>query len=225
MKKWIAWLLVVVLCLSLCACGKSEAVKHVEAMIGSIGEVTLESIEPIRAAEDAYNALTEEEQKKVGNYKTLTEARDAYYELALVGEWCHTYIDFYSVEDMYDRVFMILYDDKTFVSYEGGGEYYSTWYVENSVLMMDMYGQYPISEVDGKLYLSYGEHHAQIHVEDFHAILDEMFLMVDLDEADVNEYCEPVLYDFRDVDTWGDPVDEVCAQLMLKNKLYDDGWL
>ena len=225
MKKAISLLLALALCLSLTACGKSEAVKSVEAMIDALGEITLESIDAIRSAEDAYNALTEDEQKKVGNYKTLTEARDAYYELALVGEWCHTYIDLYDIEGMYDRVFMILYADKTFVSYEGGGEYNSTWYVENSTLIMDHYGQFPISEVDNKLYISYGEHHCQIPVSDFHTILDEIFLIVDLTEVDVNEYCEPILYNFQDVDTWGEPIDEVCTMLMLKNKLYEDGWL
>lgn len=225
MKKAISLLLALVLCLSLCACGKSEAVKNVEAMIDALGEITLESINAICSAEDAYNALTEDEQKKVKNYETLTKARDSYYEFALVGEWCDTYINLYDVEEMYDRVFMILYEDKSFVSYEGGGEYTSTWHVENSTLMMDNYGQFTIDEVDRKLYLDYDGPSFKAPVHEFYAILDEMFLVVDLAEVDVTEYCEPFLYNFQDVDTWGDPIDEVCKMLMLKNKLYDDGWL
>ena len=102
MKKLVTFLLAVILCLSLAACGKSEAVKNVEAMIDALGEITLESIDAISAAENTYGDLTTEEQEKVKNYETLTAARDRYYELALVGNWHDTYI-WMDVEVNYER--------------------------------------------------------------------------------------------------------------------------
>ncbi len=94
MKKFIIFFLLLALCLSLCACGKSPAVKNAEALIDGIGEVTAEKENAVLAAEEAYNALTAEEQAKVANYSTLTAAREnldkALYEKlisAISGEW------------------------------------------------------------------------------------------------------------------------------------------
>ncbi len=78
MKKAISLMLALVLCLSLCACGKSEAVKNVEALIDAIGEVAVESGDSIAAAQAAYDALSAEEQAKVGNSSTLSAAKVGY---------------------------------------------------------------------------------------------------------------------------------------------------
>ena len=51
MKKITALVLAVILCLLLSACGKSEAVKNVEAMIDALGKITLESEPAVAAAE------------------------------------------------------------------------------------------------------------------------------------------------------------------------------
>lgn len=75
MKKIIALLLLFSLCLSLCACGKSPAVKNVEALIDGIGQVTAEKENAVISAEEAYNALTVEEKDTVDNYTILTTAR------------------------------------------------------------------------------------------------------------------------------------------------------
>ena len=87
MKKTISLLLILVMCLSLCACGKSEAVKNVEALIDALGEVTVDSEAAIVAAEEAYNALAAEEQSKVANAAKLTDARETFEKLRYVGEW------------------------------------------------------------------------------------------------------------------------------------------
>jgi len=75
MKKIISLFLAVILCLSLCACGKSEAAQKVDEMILAIGTVTLESESSIKRAESAYKDLTEDQKKEVENYETLTTAR------------------------------------------------------------------------------------------------------------------------------------------------------
>ena len=75
MKKLIALLLAAVMCLSLVACGKSEAAKTMDEMIEGIGNVTLESEEAIAAAEKMYEALTEEQKSELDNYALLVAAR------------------------------------------------------------------------------------------------------------------------------------------------------
>lgn len=77
MKKTIvATILMVLMCCVLWGCGKSEAVKNVEALIDGIGEVTVDSEESIEQAEEAYNALTDEEKAKVENADQLITKRE-----------------------------------------------------------------------------------------------------------------------------------------------------
>ena len=68
MKRCLSVLLVVLLCLSLCACGKQEKeqVRQVEELIRAIGEVDAESGPRIEAAEQAFNALEEKQREQVG---------------------------------------------------------------------------------------------------------------------------------------------------------------
>lgn len=73
MKKWIALVLVFAIMLPLCGCGKSKAVANVEALISAIGDVTVDSENAIASAQQAFDALTEEEKGKVENYFVLVE--------------------------------------------------------------------------------------------------------------------------------------------------------
>ena len=75
MKKLISLFLVLVLCMSLCACGKSEAAANMDKMISAIGTVTLESEAAIKAAEATYNALTQAQKDELDNYSILVAAR------------------------------------------------------------------------------------------------------------------------------------------------------
>ena len=81
MKKLTALLLALVLCLSLSACGQSEAAKAADAAIEAIGEVTYESGDAIRNAEALYEALEEKEKNGVRHLSDLIEAREAYNAL------------------------------------------------------------------------------------------------------------------------------------------------
>ena len=53
----------------------------VESLIDAIGEVTLERGKAIETAEDAYDALTDEQKALVENYDTLLKARAEYNKL------------------------------------------------------------------------------------------------------------------------------------------------
>ena len=81
MKKLMALMVALVLCLSLCACGKSAAVKETEAAIDEIGEVTLESKSAIEIAERKFDSLTDKEKEKVENRLILSEAEAEYERL------------------------------------------------------------------------------------------------------------------------------------------------
>lgn len=81
MKRTITILLVLIMVLSLTACGKSEAVKQTESAIDEIGTVSLESENAIANAEKLYNILTDKEKEKVSNRLTLVNSRDEYNSL------------------------------------------------------------------------------------------------------------------------------------------------
>lgn len=81
MKKVISLLLMFVLCLSLCACGKSKATKEAEAAIASIGEVSLDSSGAISQAQKLYDLLTDAEKSKVSNRSVLADAQETYDNL------------------------------------------------------------------------------------------------------------------------------------------------
>ena len=81
MKKLLAIPLVILMCLSFSACGKSDAVKAAEEAITAIGEVTVRSGDTIANAEKYYNILTDAEKAKVENRMTLVEAKEAFEKL------------------------------------------------------------------------------------------------------------------------------------------------
>lgn len=80
--KRAVWILIIAgMCLSLCACSKSEAATKVDNMISEIGEVTLESGAKITAAEEAANELKESEYKQLEQISALKKARKIYDQL------------------------------------------------------------------------------------------------------------------------------------------------
>lgn len=81
MKRTIAILLIVGMCLCFAACGKSDAAKLAEEAIASIGEVTAQSGDAIANAEKLYGILTDAEKATVENRLDLVEAREAFEEI------------------------------------------------------------------------------------------------------------------------------------------------
>ena len=80
MKKILSLILVMAICLSLCACGKSKAAKECEELIAAIGAVSLDSKDAIEAAERAYSALTTDEKDSISSSGAiLNDAIAAYY--------------------------------------------------------------------------------------------------------------------------------------------------
>lgn len=92
MKRILTGVLLLTLILALAACGSGPA-KDVENAIAGIGEVTEESGAAIRAARDAFNALTEADQNKVKNKALLEQAESRLAEIHIA-----------SVEDMISAI-------------------------------------------------------------------------------------------------------------------------
>lgn len=88
-RRIMAGALSLVLLLSLCGCGKSKEAIAVEEQIGSIGEISLDSGDTIRAARQAYDALESKDQEAVENSSLLEQAEAEYENL-----WLHTMVDY-----------------------------------------------------------------------------------------------------------------------------------
>lgn len=83
MKRVLSIILIFTICLSLCACGKSQAAKDCEELIAAIGEVSVDSKDAIEAAERAYSALTEKEKDSIADSAAImNDAIEAYYNEA-----------------------------------------------------------------------------------------------------------------------------------------------
>lgn len=81
MKKFTVVLLVLLMCISLCACGKSEEATHADETIAAIGEVTEKSLSQIERAEKEVDNLSEKDVQSLDNLTMLYDARAAYNQL------------------------------------------------------------------------------------------------------------------------------------------------
>ena len=93
-KRIIVLLIACAMALSLSGCGKTPAVKETERLIAAIGDVTADSVDAVEAAEEAYQALSEQEKADVKNHADLEAARTELDALLLdalrtdiVGTW------------------------------------------------------------------------------------------------------------------------------------------
>lgn len=83
MKRVSLILVIVIICLPLFSCGKSEEATNVDNMILEIGEITLESGDKITNVEEAVRKLNEDDYKQLKYITTLEEARNSYNNLEI----------------------------------------------------------------------------------------------------------------------------------------------
>ena len=76
MKRIISLIAILIVCISLCACGKSKEATMVDELVLNIGEVSLESRNVIETARNSYDALTEDQKKEVENLEILISAEE-----------------------------------------------------------------------------------------------------------------------------------------------------
>lgn len=111
MKKVISFVLVLSMCLSLCACGKSKAATECEELINAIGEVSVDSGEAIEAAEKAYSALTSDEKDSISESSVILDDARSAYTFAL------SKVAYQNINSAYEIV------------HEFGTDLYSSWYL------------------------------------------------------------------------------------------------
>lgn len=94
MKKLIALSLVLIMVLSLCACGKSDEAKAVDETLAAIGEVTNDNLEEAEAAVAAYHALTDKDRESIENTEILKRVQEEIF-----------FVNFYNVVYSLDVVY------------------------------------------------------------------------------------------------------------------------
>ena len=223
MKKKVLVVLMLALCLALSACGKSEAVKNVEAQIDALGEVSAESGEALSAAEKAYAALTDAEKEKVANFETLSAAKDRFTELKLVGDWFDGYVNFWDLNEEAEKVDLTLKADGTARSYDMDG----TWSVSEGKIV-STWGDMIIHEENGTTYLTYDNGQSDdnrfIPAQAHQDWLDKTFLVIDLAETDPSEVFDIYIQEVEEINEWDEPTGFRSTCAFLGSKLYDQGW-
>lgn len=221
MKKIIALLLVLAMCFSLCACGKSEAVKNVEGLIEAIGEVTTESENAIIAAEEAYNALPEDEKEKVENYAVLTTAKDGLeillfeqLEKSLVGEWV-------LLADG-DTVILTLNEDGTTLI--EGMEF--EWKLEQDKSCIRLDGaiglKFDINYIFEYIMIDNRElAGVMVRKADYKELSEKYITAVELTKENIHDYIGEPIYLGQAKDEWGDDMND--AVYCFASKAYENG--
>ncbi len=116
MEKGMSLVLALVMCLSLCACGKSKAATECENLINAIGAVSVDSKEAIEAAEQAYNSLNDKDKEAIAeSAAVLNDAHSAYiFELSKAA-----YKNINSAYEITHKFGSDLYEAWYLVSYQG----------------------------------------------------------------------------------------------------------
>lgn len=113
MKKIISIALCLIMAFTLCACGKSQAVKDYEKMVKDIGtEIDYDSAELLAAARKAYNQLTEEEKKSV-KIDDLEKLESEFFDLPCSPVKCAEYLK----KSMKDPSSFRIYGEVLFVEF------------------------------------------------------------------------------------------------------------
>ena len=221
MKKIISLILVLALCLSLTGCGKSEAVKNVESMIKSLGEISADSLEAVFAARKAYEELTDEEQETVKNIDDLYQAYADCVLLHLPGKWVYNHENYNNVPELYSKVDMTITEDLQAENQSVTGP----CRVEDFRLMIDN-GEYDHAY---SLYCDNGQltigspNYKMMKTEVFAKLLDEMFVTVELTSENITDYCKIVIYTEIEEDAFGLVTGDTRTYATLESLVYDEG--
>lgn len=228
MKKLLCLLLVLAMCLSFCACGKSDAVKNVEAQIAGISEDPLQSREAVEAALEAWGLLTEKEQGKVENAQILLDAQEKMEQERqetfrwLEGEW----VNLYSLLNgyVYNEVEPVL-NTEVVLSVEMDSAVFNDrdveWKcVDGGIRLGGMTNPVrPVQHGDITILVTEGaESMSYIKLED----VDKLFVHVELTADNISDYVEIVNVPCKVVDNFGEVLGEGESYWFV-SKVYDDG--
>lgn len=248
-NKIIPILLILLLTCIVSGCGKSEAVKNVESLIAEIGDVTLESEESIRAADDAYKALADEEKEQVKNKTELQDKKNELVNLKLKetedkekqadeqkkklfkifeGKWKQLYKQIYSLDGMEThQIRTYYYDsfrDSITISYE---HQTNVEVVDETHIRIDKFDYELIDDNGVQKLRSTAENIPMVYVreEDYKNVSEQMFVHVTLDDDNIDEYFGGVekVGQFDNTDAFGQERETDPADAyMITSKAYSD---
>ncbi len=243
MKKWIAVIIALIMCLPLAGCGKSDAVKAVEAMMKALPEFTESSKADYYAANAAYQALSSEEQEKVSTRKKFYAQLDPYFTQMVADTWYPFDLQLEQLDSLENPLFAITLraDGTAFAEYPFAGNENGTWTVEYGVLTVSGFTEvlsynngcsnpknlYPfIISTDGDtLRLAPEDFHFQyMRLDDYMTELSKVVKIVDLSVENIADYAYFDHYEEHETDEFGAHTGWVYDVYYLRSKLYDEGW-
>ena len=232
-------------CIIVSGCGKRKKEKNVESLISEIGDVTLESKESIKAAEEAYNSLTDDEKEQVEN---RTELQDKKNELSSLQQKDleeklkqreeEKERQFEPFKGIWKSLYANLEDKASIQTHEISLTSYPRQkgvsssdsmcqVVDETHIIIDNL-KYELIEVDGIQVLTCVTDDFKnvfVRKEDFDALTDKMFVHVELDDDNIDEYFGgiEIVGEFDNTDAFGEERDTSAADAyMISSKAYKD---
>lgn len=246
-KTVIIRVLLVCICIMLWGCGKSEAVKNVESLIEEIGEVTVDSGNSIEEAENAYNALTDEEKKQVENAELLTtkkeelaaciekaeeEARKKEEEekkkaeeerkkklAPFVGTWKPIYADAMKNEFYHDLMWDLQEQVPKAEKVIDENDEFAEVNEDGTIECGMPRKKYKLVEDNGITKLV-GSSAVYVREEDYEDVMDKMFVHVTLNTDNIGDYIGGPVEIGRYLDEWGDETD--TKAFIFSSPAYDN---
>ena len=226
MKKTIIMtILMVFICFTLLGCGKSDAVKKVEALIDGIGEVTVDREESIREAEEAYNALTDKEKEQVENADQLSLKKEALEEcIARAKEEEEKKAKEAEEKERKEQLapFIGTWKQIIAVDWVEEGEYIiyaDDLVLDENISTLRLYGKDVLTRVpkipggevrlveDNGITKLVSEAGVFVREEDYDTAIDKMFVHVVLDEDNIGDYIGGPIKIGKYLNEWGDETD------------------
>lgn len=183
--------------------------------------VFLEYEDQIRAAVDAYNALSPEEQdllKENGRIFTISNWESSLAEVEKIREWSGEWVDV-----LHSANHFILNEDGT---YQSDSIEPGRWELQGEKLFLEKGGSYTILNDDGSPLL-YRDNALLVKASDYDAYFNEHFVKIEITPENIREYIGvPVAIGFS-VNEWGDVGDTpvfAAKSIAFDNGLVLVGW-
>lgn len=197
-----------ILCLSLCACGKSEEAKAVDEMLSAIGEVTNDNLEEAETALAAYNALSDKDRETIENTTILERIQDEMF-------WVNYYNAVYSLDEVYHAAQFVTDSTKGIWDNVGVDNF---WTAYNCIRLLNL--DIPKSEYDeirGKdISTSIWMAAEGLYPEVADTISDAVFHMSDEMAQDIIDICVAFNYEYDLTKDDMTPVGEKTQELIKK---------
>lgn len=230
MKKKLSFILVIALCLVLCACGKSKEAKAVDSMINAITTVDASALPAIREAKAALNALSIEDLSDVENGAKLDAMYQEIYTPLVVGQWVDLESSLgsigYDPESALNPEPLTINADHTYVWNIYNENHQGKWEIYEDFLNLEDFYSLQLDVQDGKLAIRMSTNSDPMYtLEAYDALIADMVLAVEVTADNAGDYFAFVEYESEEYDDFNEPTGRVAKGFCLGNKLLEKGWM